>query len=295
MKKKNKEMKQIMPFQPSTLETIDYSVVDWLKNDLKIFCTSNKGNKEVPVIWVANERSYQVKNNKDLRDDDGALIFPMITVQRNSFEKSPTNKGVFYGNIFPVNDAKGGSITIAREIKQDKTAVFLNADTYKKKGNIAGNAGFNGKQQINFPDRNKATEKKIVYETITVPMPVYITAEYVLNIRTEYQQQMNEALQPFAVYTNAINSFILRRDGHAYEGFIQPNFAANNNLTELGNETRIYETQITLNVLGYLVGADKNQKRPNVVRRENAVDIKTPRERSMLGEEPDWPEGKYRS
>ena len=66
-------------------------------------------------------------------------------------------------------------------------------------------------------------------------------------------------------------------------------------MTELGNETRIYETQITLNVLGYLVGADKNQKRPNVVRRENAVDVKTPRERSMLGEEPDWPEGKYRS
>jgi hypothetical protein len=295
MKDDNKIKEQIMGFTPSTLETIDYSVYEWVNNELNIFAASNKGNKKVPIVWVANERSFQIKNNKDLKDKDGALIFPMMTIQRNSFEKSPTDKGVFYGNIIPVNDAKGGSITIARKIKQDKTANFLNANTYRKKANIVGNAGYQGTQQINFPDRRKASEKKIVYETITVPMPVYVNVNYTIRIRTEYQQQMNEIIQPFAVFTNAINYLILKRDGHMYEGFIQPNFSTNNDITNLGTEARIYETEITLNVLGYLIGADTQQERPNIVKRENAVEIKIPRERTIVGDEPDWPDGKYRS
>jgi hypothetical protein len=42
-----------------------------------------------------------------------------------------------------------------------------------------------------------------------------------------------------------------------------------------------------------LIGADKNQKQPNVVVRENAVEIRVQRERTILGDEPDWPKGKY--
>ena len=46
--------------------------------------------------------------------------------------------------------------------------------------------------------------------------------------------------------------------------------------------------------------ANKNDEQPHIVIRENAVDVKTPRERVVLGDEPDWgpignPPGKYRS
>jgi hypothetical protein len=37
-------------------------------------------------------------------------------------------------------------------------------------------------------------------------------------------------------------------------------------------------------VLGYLVGGDKNEKRPNVVVRENAVEIRTAQERVVMSE-----------
>ena len=73
------------------------------------------------------------------------------------------------------------------------------------------------------------------------------------------------------------------------------NFSSENNITELGDETRIYQTKFTLNVLGYLVGADKNQEQPNIVLRENAVEVKIPRERVIFGDIPEWINGKYRS
>ena len=288
-------MKQIISFKPSTLETIDYSVHDFIDKELNIFCTTNKGFKKVPVIWQATERAFQIKNDKDLRDDNGTLIFPMISISRTGFEKSLTDKGVFYGNTYPINDTKGGSITIARQIGADKTQNFLNADTYKKKSGIVGNQGTPGSQQINFPDRRKANEKKVVYETMTIPTPAYVSVNYNIKIRTEYQQQVNEIVQPFVTVTNGINYLLFKRDGHSYEAFVQADFASTNDITELGPEARIYETEIGIRVLGYLVGGDKNQKQPNVVIRENAVDIKTPRERVIVGDSPDWINGKFRS
>jgi len=287
-------MEQILPFKPSTLETIDYAAYSWLKEQMDIFCTTNKGFKKVPVVWVAGERAWQVKNHKDLRDNDGALIFPIMTIQRDSFTKDLTKKGMFYGNIPPTPDRKGGSITIARKVKQDKTANFLNADAYRKKSKIAGNAGGSGVQQLNFPSKKK--NKKIVYETISIPMPVYIDISYVINFRSEYQQQINEMMQPFVTKTGGINyDILIGHDGHRYEAFMDSSFSSKNNLTELGDETRIYETTLTLKVLGYLVGAGKNQKQPNIVIRENAVEVKIPREHVVFGDEPEWLNGKYRS
>jgi hypothetical protein len=35
---------------------------------LNVFCTTNKGFKKIPFIWVGAERAYQIKHNKDLRD-----------------------------------------------------------------------------------------------------------------------------------------------------------------------------------------------------------------------------------
>jgi hypothetical protein len=291
------EKRTIMSYKPSTLETIDLSVYNWIKEQINVSCTTNKGWKNVPVLWVSGERSWQLKNHKDLRDNDDALIFPIIALQRDNFAKTPNNKGSFWANIPPVGDAKGGSITIARRVNQEKTANFANADAYRKRSKIVGNAGNPGDQQINFP---MPKNKKVVYETITIPMPVYIDAMYSISIRTEYQQQMNEILQPFVVFSKGINHLKLKQDGHAYEAFMQPDFSSEGNVAEPGDEARFYETKISLKVLGYLVGADKNDEQPHIVIRENAVDVKTPRERVITGDEPNWgpigkPKGKYRS
>ena len=66
------------------LEEVDRAVWEWLDKKMNIHCTTNKGWKKVTTKWVAGERSYVSKNNKDLRDNSGALILPIITVHRAS-------------------------------------------------------------------------------------------------------------------------------------------------------------------------------------------------------------------
>ena len=99
---------------PSTLEDIDQAAYNWLNGDLDVKTTTNKGFQKVPVQWVAGERVFQSKNNPNLRDKSGALIMPMVTLERTSIVKDPSKKGTAYGNIPNRNDIKGGATTVAR-------------------------------------------------------------------------------------------------------------------------------------------------------------------------------------
>ena len=253
------------PIIPSTLELIDQSLYDYV-DGLDLRATTNKGWKKTPIIWTSAERTYQIKNDKDIRDGVGSLILPLITVERTSIVKDMSRKGVFWGNM----DRKrgGGSITISKRLNQDKTSNFANADAYRLE------------DQRGFPRDNK----KIVYQWISVPMPTYVEIMYSITLRTEYQQQMNELMTPFATKTGAINYFTMRNEGHFYEGFIQGGFAMNNNLAILGEDERKYETKIDIKVLGYLLGEDKNQETPKMVITENPVEVKIPRENIIFGD-----------
>jgi len=267
--------------QPSTLENIDSAIYEHVDDKFNIFASTNKGWKKVPVIWISSERSYQIKNRKELRDSNGILVLPLITVERVAVTKDPTKKGIFYGNIPPVGDYKGGSVVINKKINQDKTANFANADALKSQNLVDGGARHNRRGQINWPRPNK----KIVYQSMSIPIPVYIDINYSITLRTEYQQQMNEMLVPFITKTGGINYFVMERNDHRYEAFIQQEFAQDNNISALDTDERTYQTKVDISVLGYLIGEDKNQAQPKVVIRENVVQVRVPRERRITEDE----------
>ena len=54
-------------FEPSTLEDIDRSVYNFVR-DLNLQVQTNKGAKQVPVLWATSERSFLSKNEKELRE-----------------------------------------------------------------------------------------------------------------------------------------------------------------------------------------------------------------------------------
>ncbi len=267
---KDPEIQEIK-FMPSTIETIDFALYDWLNEELNIHCSTNEGWKKVPLIWSMAERAYQIKDNKDLRSKD-VFILPAISIERVSLVKDPAFKGVAWSHIPRRNDAKGGAITYSRTINQKKTSNFANATSEKK-----------FKQQT-FPFENKKT----VYTTMTSPVPTYVVANYKLTINAEYQQQMNEIFNPFITYPGQINNFFIHRDGHKFEGFVQNDFGLENNISNLGEEERSFKTTIDLKVLGYLVGSGKNDNQPKITIRENAVEFKFSRERVMLGDKKDY-------
>ena len=272
---------------PSTIETIDKAFFNWVDDTLNVHTTTNKGWDKVPVLWVSAERAFQVKNNKELRDDAGVLRLPLMTVERTSLIKDPQMKGVAWAHIPEYNDEKGGAITVARRIKQDKTANFANADSFRLKGGMSAQSV--GVGQHTFPYNNK----KIVYETVTMPMPTYVVANYEVYIQAEYQQQTNEIFTPFITKTGQINNFFITEEGHKFEGFIQNDFAQKYNVKNLAEDERIYATTVNVKILGYLIGQDTNAERPKITVRENAVEVKIPREKVIMGDINEFITNKY--
>ena len=249
-------------FSPSTFETMDAAFFKYVDETLDLQALSRDGFRKSPVIWLTAERAFHRKNKVDLRDSNGNLKLPLITLFRAQVLKNPDRKGIIQGNIPPVGDAKGGSITIARRIKQDKTRNFARATSKRLFG------------QDNFPFNNK----KVVYETITIPLPVYVNIMYEVNIKTNYLQQMNDLITPFIRSTGQINQFDFGDEEHRYEAFVEQDFSLETNAPDVGEEEKTYETTVKIEVLGYLIGDGLNQEKPKLVYRQNAVEVTFGRE-----------------
>ena len=97
---------------------------------------------------------------------------------------------------------------------------------------------------------------------------------------------MNDLLEPFIARTGQINAFVVRRNGHMYEAFIDQGFTHSNNVANLQEEQRIFSTEINIKVLGYLIGEGNNDNRELVKIEENIVEITFPRETVPLPGDP---------
>jgi len=253
----------------STIETIDYAIVSWVKDELRLSANTNEGTTQVPVLWQAPERAYQIKHDKALRDDAGALKLPLISVERTTITKDPARKGAFQAQVYSEDkNGRTGRMVVARKIVEDKTRNFAVAANIRNANYGSGSA------QRYYPRVNK----KIVIRSLSVPIPIYVNVEYKITIKSEYQSQMNSLLQPFMTRTGQINSFTMKRNGHLYEAFIDQGFAHNNNVSNMGEDLRLFSSDVSIRVLGYLIGEGENDDRPIVRVEENIVEVTFPQE-----------------
>tara|TARA_R110000824_G_scaffold9001_6_gene40682 strand:- start:1535 stop:2386 length:852 start_codon:yes stop_codon:yes gene_type:complete len=267
------ETSRDIPRFKSTLEDVDFAVFKFVDETLDLRTSTNKGFKKVPVIWSGAERAHNIKDDDIKRDDSGMVVLPAISIERTSVKKDEKSRVIPFSKLDPVNDLKGGFLVINKVIKQDKTRNFANADAHRRRN------------QSNFPLYKKDKNGKIVYETLTIPIPIYITVGYSIVLRTEYQEQMNDILTPFIRVSNGHKRIIIENNSNQYEAFFEEDYKMGNTISKYEANERKYETKIGLNVFGYLIGDGKNQKRPRVARRENAIEIRFARERIVVQDE----------
>jgi hypothetical protein len=263
--------------KPSTFETVDMAIYGWLDQTLDVFATRNDGWRKVPIIWLTQERAFQIKDDREMRElGTESLKFPMISVQRTTVQKTAVNDSPIPAKLFASGD--GTTLTIAKKVKQSKTKNFANATSLRLY------------KQNNFKFKNE----KVVYEMATVPLPIYHDFMYEINLRAEYQQQINDMIRPFATFNNNINQFMISDSGHSYEAFLETNYGVTSNISNLANNEKVYEATIKIKVIGYIMGAGQNQKGPQVARKENFVEVRFPREHVMLGDINEFSDDGYR-
>ena len=254
----------------STLEDVDFAVYSFFNDKLELKTKTNKGFKKTPIVWAGSERGHNIKNDEINRDLVGQVVLPIISIERDSVKKTEKSRSIPYAFVDPRGDLKGGFLTVNRIIKQDKTSNFANADAYRRKG------------QLNYPIYKNKDNGKIVYETITIPIPIYVDVGYKVVLRTEYQEQMNDLLTPIIRVPNAQRRIHVTHGVNRYEAWIEEDYGISNVVSNYETNERKYEATISMNVYGYLIGDGANQTQPRTVRRENAVQIRFARERIIV-------------
>ena len=242
-----------------------------------------------------------------MRNKDGLLNLPLIAIERVSVTKDSGKRGPVPGNI--PDAALGGVIPAFVTINDEKTTAFKRSANLKKHG-LDSDIGETQKDhpQVKYPDyikqeiaprfdlRPAQFKNLTVYKRYYMPIPVYITVKYEITIQTEYQQQMNDLMAPWITgFSGAGNQqernhryFILKREGHLYEAFVDGSFSSENNISTLQEEERKFVTKISIEILGYLVGSDKNEDSNEFRVVENRVDVKISRERVIVGDVPQY-------
>lgn len=256
------------------IEDIDISLHEYIEEVFDIHTVNNEGMYKVPVIWAGAERAYQIKNDRSVRDSVGKLKLPLISVNRTSLEKDKTFKGGIQAHLEHPRGTRGyknGAFNTVSVLNQEKTSALAASESRKaNKGKILPNNTI-----------------KRVYDVYYIPIPVYVKAMYDITLRSEYRQQMNDMVSPFISRTGQVNHFVMTKDQNVFEAFIEASFAQSDNLNSIGQEERKFETKITIKVLGFIVGyGDNNNERPTIIKKENIVEIKIPKDEQVFKEIP---------
>ena len=278
-----------LELKPSTLENIDTALFRFLDEVLNLHSEATSGVKKVPVVFASAERSFLSKRSAEGRDNDGTMNLPMISIERTTVSKDLNKSTAYYGPTpFFIDSIHGSYIRINKRIVEDKTNNFAVADNIKNSNGVRRTP--NG--QAHYPSDNK----KIVTVSFYVPRPVSINVNYNIAIKTNYIQQMNNLVVPFINIGDYAKMVKISNDGHFYEAFFDGTFATTNTVSNMTTSERTYQTNITVGVIGYLIGEGENQIRAKVIKRENAVELKIPREKVIIGDVQQLPDssGFYR-
>ena len=267
------EYKEYM-IEPSTIENVDAAIYEHIDEVFNISTTTNRGSLKVPVIWIGAERAFQLKSDRTIRDSVGKLVLPLISIERVSMEKDKSFKGPIQAHLEPdankITKIRQHPYRVVSVLNHEKTIQFNNAKVRRdNNSNLLPQDGYTK-----------------VYDEFYIPLPTYVKIIYNITLRTEYQQQMNDLITPFISRTGQINHFVMKKNGHLYEAFIEPSFDQTNNLNNLGQDERKFETKVSIRVLGYVVGSgDANQETPKILRKESFIQFKTSTERIILEED----------
>ena len=154
-------------YQSVTLETIDRAVTDWFDKTVDSHVKSPSGErKKVVVSFSAGERWIEARTKKGVRDSNGVLILPIISIRRSSVDPTPSMSAL-------------GTETATLQISKKITA----------KTNDLQNLYKNRDPAFRTP------AQPTLYEVTTIPFPDRSIITYEVQVQAQYILQMNAILE----------------------------------------------------------------------------------------------------
>ena len=239
------------------------------------------GMKRVPVIFAAGEKWALQKNKRGVKDRNGSLILPLITIVRNTIAQASDEDIAGRG----INQQTGEIVIHRRLDRSDRGYQALinrlllqhqpnlavnpaNADagqltTLRTIGDLAGDPQVQ-QGALLLPDR-----KNNIYETIVVPAPQFYTAQYDVTFWTQYTTHMNQMIeQLMSSFLQQGNQWRLDTPkGYWFlASVVENSYSSDSNTDDYSQSERLVRYKFVVKVPGYIL-ASKTPGTPVAIKR----------------------------
>lgn len=224
--------------------------------------TSN-GIKEVKkpgVLFATGERFATLKQLRPLKDRDGRLILPAISIRRRSIEQTAEDingRGI---------NQQTGTLTISRRFAPEDRNFqnFLNKFNLKnmdlpETDRLTGlHADDLDIRQGSLLQPKKGTLSN-VYEIFTIPQPQFFTATYEVVFWTSFTEHMNYLIEVFmSSYLPQDKMFRINTPaGYWFLAYVDDSFSSNDNFDDFRDQRRVLRYTFNLRVKGYILAGDE--------------------------------------
>ena len=260
-----------------TVEDVDRALFKLFSEELDLFYKQEGSILRVPVIFATGERFAILSRNKPLRDDNDALVLPLVSIARTGLAKDLTRG---------MGTNQSSSITIKRRLSSNDPAyqrlvnreALQNQDdrvsnSHKITPGLTGSRG-SGTKPGEIATRRPQAETRAayrlgrllqpavgnnIYEIYELPNVKYYSATYEITFWTQYTQQMNDLLMAFmsSSHTNGKLTFRIETEkGYYFVAFLEGGFTPGNNFSDFTSEERLVRYSFSMVVPAYIVAPD---------------------------------------
>lgn len=235
------------------IEDVDRALFNLFNKDLPLYFEKEGEMIRVPCVFAGGERALLLRRKEPLRDRQGALVLPLVSILRNGIDQA-AEKSISPGT---------GTITIKKRIAKEDIEYkrVTNQNGLRNQDNVVA-AAIGGNTSLALSNKN-------VYEVITIPNPRFFKATYEITFWAQYLQQMNNLIEAFITSYNiqTARTFRIESDkGYWFVATVESGLSDGSNFDSYVDDERIIKTSVTINVTGYIINP-KYPGAPNPFRR----------------------------
>jgi hypothetical protein len=248
------------------LEDVDRALFNLFDKDLPLIYRQKDGStKKVPIIFATGERFAITRRKQPLRDKNGALILPLITIQRSGVAQE-AQKIIEMGDI--------GTIDVKRRLSEDDPIYQRVINSLGLESVGAPTTG-SRRDSLDRPGRmagGRLLEPNLgagIYETISIPVPKFFTASYEITLWTQFMQHSNEILTTIlSGYHNVrARSYRLETDsGYWFNATFDPDVSSETTFDNMSDDERAIKHTLKASIPAFIV-LPSSPGIPNGIRR----------------------------
>lgn len=254
------------------IEDVDRALFVLFKDEIPLNVSTTDGIRRVPVIVAGGEKWALLKKGKALRDENGSLILPLVTIVKQDLVQSMDRDIAGRGS-----NQHTGELVIKRKLSPNDRGyqalinkMFLNGQSGAAVGE---NDGPLSDQVVTGRDVGSLTDdptvidggylatdlRNNIFEVIVIPTPQYVTLKYEVTLWAQQQRQMNEMLEAI------ISSYVPQTRGWRIETqkgywFVakvdSDEFTTNDNVDDMSKQERLVKKTFKIEIPAFILASD---------------------------------------